>query len=228
MLKIPIEISIFTFRKRDFLSNINVKVSIMKRNILITLVSFLFIFALAAPSSAIPINKTWTFELQKLGAGADSLGLHGATLTLNAVWDGNYGDVFGVPGAFSTFDSLTVAGASVTSTNSTYNAPGGILFAPDWKGQLYTGNLQSGTGIDYTAAGLDLVLQFLLNNDGAPVNIGDPIKAADFGTFGPQTVSRGTDGTFYSVASVPDASIMLLLGSSLIGLVVFSRRSKRS
>ena len=71
-------------------------------------------------------------------------------------------------------------------------------------------------------------------NDALPtqINLSDFSRAfidlhGDTGPGGPSFSLSGNINTLNTANSIPDASVMWLLGSSLMGLAVFSRKSKR-
>jgi HYDIN/CFA65/VesB-like, Ig-like domain len=97
------------------------------------------------------------------------------------------------------------------SPDFSVSPPGSNLLSPDSTTNFDMAFTPTSTGIHIAA----VVLPFIYNDD-QKLSIG----VTALPSFGVGIDSRST--------SVPDASIMLLLGSSLMGLAVFSRKSKRT
>ena len=170
-----------------------------------------------------------------LDNGVDNIGLDGATFTFDVYFDSNgtYVDLFGLPAIASTSNLLTIAGASINSTNGSFSETFGVNFFPTFPGQFFGG--PDGGG-DAEFNGTEIVLTGNLSDDVTGVGIGDQIDIAHFGTVlddtFPGPIFSSTTGEFnvvnFSVSAsiVPEPTSLFVLVSS--GLMAISRRNRSS
>ena len=173
--------------------------------------------------------------------GPDTLGLSGASFTLNATWDSAavYVDRFGTPAADALTHSFHISGASVGASNGPWTDPQGLAFSPTSFGQFFGGGPAGGHS-EFVVNGTALQMWFLVEKT-VGAFVGGPISPAHFGTnmefiLAPLYFSNIDDGSSYAMleflagvsesngGSVPEPTAIMLLGIGLAGLGFAKRR----
>ena len=130
----------------------------------------------------------------------------------NYLGDTNFGEAFDFSFGDLGGGLVNVSEVSFLDANST----SGPFFIPPYLDVIQPDS--------FSLATLDFAVGALAPGNSTAVSI-DTVYALGDG-FGNPLVANSTYGA--TITSVPDASIILLLGSSLMGLAVFSRKSKRT
>jgi len=197
-----------------------------------------FLVATTPQVQASIITYTATGNLS-LTSGPDTLGLGGASFTFQASFNDTdtYVSRFGFPTMLSFDDSLTISGASVGSTNGTYNEDFGLIFYPTYDGQFY-GGPTGGNSARWTVPGGLLELGNLSEPVGG-VAVGDAVDVSHFGATefsGGAAFRVFATSTEYavdnfsasaSVVTVPEPSSLAILGLGGVGLALATTRRIR-